>query len=98
VTRFCPGDEVFGFVGHGAFVEYVSALEAVLVVKPAGVSFEQAATVPLAAMTALQRLRDRGGLKAGGKVLITATHALDTRFRPGLTKSLSYAFSRVDVC
>ena len=70
VARFRPGDEVFGFVGHGAFAEYVSVPEDVLVQKPAGVSFEQAATVPLAAMTALQGLRDSGGLKEGERVLI----------------------------
>lgn len=69
-TRFRLGDEVFGFVGHGAFAEYVSVPEDVLALKPTGVSFEQAATVPLAAMTALQGLRDRGGLKAGERVLI----------------------------
>ena len=70
VTRFRPGDEVFGFVGHGGFAEYVSVPEEVLVLKPTGVSFEQAATVPLAAMTALQGLRDSGGLKEGERVLI----------------------------
>jgi NADPH:quinone reductase-like Zn-dependent oxidoreductase len=69
-TRFRLGDEVFGFVGHGAFAENVSVPEDVLALKPTGVSFEQAATVPLAAMTALQGLRDRGGLKAGERVLI----------------------------
>ena len=70
VTSFRPGDEVFGFVGHGAFAEFVSVPEDVLAPKPAGVSFEQAATVPLAAMPALQGLRDVGGLKAGERVLI----------------------------
>jgi len=70
VTRFRPGNEVFGFVGHGAFAEYVSTREDVLALKPAGVSFEQAATIPLAGMTALQGLRDRGGLAAGERVLI----------------------------
>jgi NADPH:quinone reductase-like Zn-dependent oxidoreductase len=56
VTSLRPGDEVFGFVGHGAFAEFVSVPEDVLAPKPAGVSFDQAATVPLAAMTALQGL------------------------------------------
>ena len=70
VTRFRPGNEVFGFVGHGAFAEYVSTREDVLALKPAGVSFEQAATTPLAGMTAVQGLRDRGGLAAGERVLI----------------------------
>lgn len=70
VTRFRPGDEVFGFVGHGGFAEYVSVPEDALAVKPAEVSFERAAAVPLAAVTALQGLRDSGGLKAGERVLI----------------------------
>ena len=70
VTRFRPGDEVFGFVGAGAFAEYVSAPEDVLGLMPANLSFQQAATVPLAAMTALQGLRDVGEISAGQKVLI----------------------------
>lgn len=69
VTRFRPGNEVCGFVGHGAFAEYVSTREDVLALKPAGVSFQQAATIPLAGMTAVQGLRDRGGLAAGERVL-----------------------------
>ena len=70
VTGFRPGDDVFGFVGHGAFAEYVSVPQDVLALKPAGLSFEQAATVPLAATTALQGLRDRGALEPGERVLI----------------------------
>ena len=70
VTRFRPGDEVFGFVGSGGFAEYVSASEKLLAVKPANLSFQQAATVPLAAVTALQGLRDAGEIRSGQKVLI----------------------------
>ncbi|HVS05641.1 MAG TPA: NAD(P)-dependent alcohol dehydrogenase [Candidatus Dormibacteraeota bacterium] len=70
VTRFRPGDEVFGFVGAGGFAEFVSAPEKLLALKPANLSFEQAATVPLAAVTALQGLRDAGEIKSGQKVLI----------------------------
>jgi NADPH:quinone reductase-like Zn-dependent oxidoreductase len=70
VTLFRPGDHVYGFVGHGAFAEYVSVPEGMLGLKPTGLSFEQAATVPLAAMTALQGLRDVGEVRAGQKVLI----------------------------
>ncbi len=70
VTRFRPGDEVFGFVGSGGFAEYVSAPEKLLAVKPATLSFQQAATVPLAAVTALQGLRDAGAIRSGQKVLI----------------------------
>ena len=70
VTRFRPGDEVFGFVGSGGFAEYVSAPEKLLALKPANLSFQQAATVPLAAVTALQGLRDAGEIKSEQKVLI----------------------------
>jgi NADPH:quinone reductase-like Zn-dependent oxidoreductase len=70
VTRFRPGDEVFGFVGSGGFAEYVSAPENLLALKPANLSFQQAATVPLAAVTALQGLRDAGEIRSGQKVLI----------------------------
>jgi NADPH:quinone reductase-like Zn-dependent oxidoreductase len=70
VTRFRPGDEVFGFVRAGGFAEYVSAPEELLAMKPANLSFEQAATVPLAALTALQGLRDVGEIRSGQKVLI----------------------------
>jgi NADPH:quinone reductase-like Zn-dependent oxidoreductase len=70
VTRFRPGDEVFGFVGSGGFAEYVSAPEKLLAVKPANLSFQQAATVPLAAVTALQGLRDAGEIRSGQRVLI----------------------------
>jgi NADPH:quinone reductase-like Zn-dependent oxidoreductase len=70
VTRFKPGDEVYGFVGAGAFAEYVSAPEAHLAIKPANLTFEQAAAVPLAAVTALQGLRDAGRIRSEQKVLI----------------------------
>ena len=70
VTRFKPGDEVFGFVGSGGFAEYVSAPENLLALKPGNLSFAQAATVPLAAVTALQGLRDAGEIRSGQKVLI----------------------------
>ena len=69
VTRFKPGDEVFG-VGPGAFAQFARASEKRLALKPAGLSFEQAAAFPVAAVTALQGLRDSGRMKAGQKVLI----------------------------
>jgi NADPH:quinone reductase-like Zn-dependent oxidoreductase len=70
VERFRPGDEVFG-ARDGAFAEYVSVREAgAVVTKPPGLSFEQAASVPVAASTALQGLRDKGGLRSGQRVLI----------------------------
>jgi NADPH:quinone reductase-like Zn-dependent oxidoreductase len=69
VSQFKLGDEVFGSC-KGAFAEYVCASEAVLVMKPANVTFEQAASVPVAAYTALQGLRDKGHIQAGQKVLV----------------------------
>jgi NADPH:quinone reductase-like Zn-dependent oxidoreductase len=69
VTGFQPGDEVFGTC-KGAFAEYGCAAEGALVLKPANVTFEQAATVPVAALTALQGLRDKGQIQRGQKVLI----------------------------
>lgn len=69
VAQFKPGDEVFG-VCNGAFAEYVRASEKNLVLKPAKLSFEEAAAVPVAAVTALQGLRDYGGIRPGQKVLV----------------------------
>jgi len=73
VTQLQPGDEIFGDLtkcGWGAFAEYVCASEDALVLKPANVTFEQAAAIPLAAVTALQGLRAKGQIKLGQKVLI----------------------------
>jgi NADPH:quinone reductase-like Zn-dependent oxidoreductase len=73
VTQFQSGDEVFGDLseaGFGAFAEYVCCTESVLAIKPTNISFEQAATVPGAALTALQGLRDCGQIRSGQKVLI----------------------------
>ena len=69
VTRFKPGDEVFGAC-RGACAEYASAPESRLAVKPSNVTFEQAASVNVAALTALQGLRDKGSLQPAQKVLI----------------------------
>jgi NADPH:quinone reductase-like Zn-dependent oxidoreductase len=69
VTRFKPGDEVFGAC-RGAFAEYVCAPEPTLALKPANVTFEQAAAAPVAGFTALQALRDKGRLQPGQTVLI----------------------------
>jgi NADPH:quinone reductase-like Zn-dependent oxidoreductase len=70
VTRFRPGDAVFGDVSTAGFAEYVSAAAEVLSPKPANLTFEQAAAVPLAGLTALQGLRDCGRLQPAQKVLI----------------------------
>ncbi len=73
VTRFKPGDEVYGDAarcGNGAFAEYKCMTENLLALKPVKLSFEEAAAVPMAGITALQGLRDEGKIKAGQKVLI----------------------------
>jgi len=69
VRQFKPGDEVFGSC-RGALAEFACTSESALVIKPNNVTFEQAASAPLAAFTALQGLRDRGRIQAGQKVLI----------------------------
>jgi NADPH:quinone reductase-like Zn-dependent oxidoreductase len=70
VTRFRPGDEVFGEIGAGAYAEFAKGAEGHLVAKPENVSFEAAAAVGVAGLTALQGLRDLLGVQAGQKVLI----------------------------
>ena len=69
VTRFKPGDQVFG-VCRGAYAEYACAMEDKLALKPANLSFEDAAAVPVAAIIALQGLRDKGRIQPGQKVLV----------------------------
>jgi NADPH:quinone reductase-like Zn-dependent oxidoreductase len=87
VTRFRPGDEVFAFVLSGAFAEHAAVPEAVLGLKPATLTFEQAATVPLAALTALQGLRDHGRVQPGQKVLILGASGGVGTFAVQLAKS-----------
>ena len=73
VSRFKPGDEVYANLlhhGYGGFAEYVSAPADVVSLKPANLSFEEAAAVPMAAVTALQGLRHHGEIRPGQKVLI----------------------------
>ncbi|MEU8251817.1 NAD(P)-dependent alcohol dehydrogenase [Nonomuraea sp. NPDC048916] len=70
VTRFRPGDEVFG-IGEGTFAAYACARERKLARKPANLTFEQAAAVTISAITALQAIRDSGEVKPGQKVLVT---------------------------
>ena len=69
VTRFQAGDEVFG-TSNGSFAEYASASEDTLALKPANLTFRQAAAVPTSAVAALQALRDAGGIKADQQVLL----------------------------
>jgi NADPH:quinone reductase-like Zn-dependent oxidoreductase len=87
VTRFKPGDEVFGGK-FGAFAEYVTIREDwSLALKPSNVSFEQAASVPIAGITALQALRDKGQIHAGLKVLINGASGGVGTFAVQIAKS-----------
>jgi NADPH:quinone reductase-like Zn-dependent oxidoreductase len=86
VQHVQPGDEVFGG-RNGAFAEYVAVKEAV-VVKPAGVSFEEAAAVPIAGITALQGLRDKGGLRPGEQVLVNGASGGVGTFAVQIAKAL----------
>jgi NADPH:quinone reductase-like Zn-dependent oxidoreductase len=70
VKQFHPGDEVFGEGSYGGFAEFVCAAENRFVLKPDHLTFEEAAAAPMAALTALQGLRDKGKIRAGQKVLI----------------------------
>jgi NADPH:quinone reductase-like Zn-dependent oxidoreductase len=87
VKRFKPGDEVFGG-RDGAFAEYVAVREErAVVLKPANVTFEQAASVPIAGITALQALRDKGRIQPGQKVLINGASGGVGTFAVQIAKS-----------
>jgi NADPH:quinone reductase-like Zn-dependent oxidoreductase len=100
VTRFKVGDEVFGDIlqcGLGAFAEYVCVPEdAVLVTKPAGLTFEEAASVPEAGFIALQSIRDKGRVKPGQKVLINGAGGGAGSFAVQLAKSVGAEVTGVD--
>ncbi|MDQ2742257.1 MAG: NAD(P)-dependent alcohol dehydrogenase [Chloroflexota bacterium] len=87
VTRFQPGDKVFGWCQHlgGAFAEYALVSEAALVRKPANLTFEQAAAVPMAGLVALQALRD---VRAGQTVLVNGASGGVGTFAVQIAKSL----------
>ena len=87
VTQFEPGDDVFGDIGRGGFAEYACARENRLVSKPANLSFEEAAAVPMAALTALQGLRDKGRIQPGQKVLINGASGGVGTFAVQIAKS-----------
>src|SRR5216684_2176681 len=87
VTRFKPGDPVFG-AARGAFAEYVCAPEGSLALKPANLTFEQAAAIPVAGLTALQGLRDKGQVQPGQKVLINGAAGGVGTFAVQIAKSL----------
>jgi len=96
VTKFKPGDEVFG--GRtGAFADYVCVRESrAVALKPASISFEQAASVPIAAITALQALRDKGQIQAGQRVLINGASGGVGTFAVQIAKS--YGAEVTGVC
>ncbi|MFI5054649.1 MAG: NAD(P)-dependent alcohol dehydrogenase, partial [Acidimicrobiia bacterium] len=88
VTEFRPGDEVFGGKG-GAYAEYVCVpQDRAVVPKPADVTFEQAAAVPVAALTALQGLRDKAQVRPGHKVLINGASGGVGTFAVQIAKAL----------
>jgi NADPH:quinone reductase-like Zn-dependent oxidoreductase len=87
VTQFQVGDEVFG-TGAGTFAEYACAAEQRLVLKPANLSFETAAAVPVAALTALQGLRDQGQIQPGQQVVIQGASGGVGTFAVQIAKAL----------
>jgi NADPH:quinone reductase-like Zn-dependent oxidoreductase len=90
VKQFKPGDEVFGDISgcsRGGFAEYVCARENALVLKPANLSFEEAAAVPVAAVTALQGLRDKGQIQPKQRVLINGASGGVGTFAVQIAKS-----------
>jgi NADPH:quinone reductase-like Zn-dependent oxidoreductase len=87
VRRFKPGDEIFG-TADGTLAEYVVSTEAGLSMKPANMSFQQAAAVPIAGLTALQGLRDAGGIRPGAKVLVNGAAGGVGTFAVQIARSL----------
>ncbi len=99
VTQFHVGDDVFGSLpisGLGSFAEYICANEDALAIKPAKLTFEQAAAVPLAAFTALQGLRDKGQIRSGQKVLVNGASGGVGTFAVQIAKS--YGTEVTGVC
>ena len=91
VTRFQPGDQIYGYldtVPGGAYAEYATISEGVACLKPNNMSYEEAAAVPLAALTALQSLRDQGKILPGHKVLINGASGGVGSFAVQIAKAL----------
>jgi NADPH:quinone reductase-like Zn-dependent oxidoreductase len=106
VTQFKPGDEVYGDLtgcGFGGYAEYVAAPERFFAPKPARLTFEEAAAVPLAACTALQALRDAGGVQPGQQVLIhgasggVGTYAVQIAKRLGAEVTAVCSTGKIDM-
>ena len=91
VTGFRPGDEVFGGLDdRGTLAEYISVRsDGAVLAKPAGLTFEQAASVPVAGCTALQALRDKGRVRPGHKVLINGASGGVGTFAVQLAKAIA---------
>ena len=87
VTRFKPGDEVFG-ASTGSYAEYAAASEDELALKPTNLTFEQAATVPMAGLVALQAIRDHGKVRAGQTVLVNGASGGIGSFAVQIAKAL----------
>lgn len=98
VTRFRPGEEVFGDLMEraGGFAECVCAREKALTLKPVGLTFEVAATIPQAGVIALQGIRDKGRVKQGQKVLINGAGGCTGTFAVQLAKSYGAEVTGVD--
>ncbi len=90
VTQFQPGDEVFG-AWTGSFAEYASVPENRVALKPTKSSFEEAAAIPVAAITALQGLRDKGQIQSGQKVLVNGASGGVGTFAVQIAKSFGWS-------
>jgi NADPH:quinone reductase-like Zn-dependent oxidoreductase len=95
VADFTPGDQVFGFIGGGALAEYVCVGEQRLARIPENVTFEQAAASPLAGITALEGLRDVGGLQRGQRALINGASGGVGTFAVQIAKALGASVTAV---
>jgi NADPH:quinone reductase-like Zn-dependent oxidoreductase len=99
VKQFVPGDEVFGDISGcswGGFAQYVCARESALTLKPASMTFEEAAAIPQAAVLALQGLRDKGKIQKGQKVLINGAGGGVGTFAVQIAKSIGAEVIGVD--
>ncbi len=90
VTRFTPGDDVFG-IGKGSFAGFAAASESKLARKPAHLTFEQAAVVPVSGLTAIQGLRDAGRIRPGQRVLIVGASGGVGSYAVQIAKALGAA-------